>query len=189
MKKQYLLANEVIRLLEKEVLSDDRKGQKLFRELAKCYVIWVIGIRDPKLTIPLLERCVGYLRGKGIYVYYKVTKENGKPVIASFIVGECGRVVEKLDWQATYIDDLIAFIEKSEHELPPDTIATKETLMKYYRLIVSHRLVGLLDAYWGKSKRDLKRQCMLGWELAEEVDAFLERIIDLRRLHAISLIL
>jgi hypothetical protein len=189
MKKQYLLANEVIRLLKKEVLSNDKKGRKLLKELAKVYQFWVCGIRDPQSTISLLDRCAGYLRDKGIYVYYKVTKKNGKPIIASFIVGECGRVFEKLDWQATYINDLLDFIEKCEHELPPDAITTKETLMKYARLIVSHRLVGLLNAYIGKSKRDLKRHCALCREFAEEVDAYLDSIIDLRRLHAISLIL
>jgi hypothetical protein len=189
MKKQYLLGDEVIKLLKKEVLShipNNWEGRNFFRKLKKCYNLSIYDLGDPQTTILLLERCVDYLRGKGIYVFYRVNKESG---YVSFIAGECGRLVEKLDWQATFIRNLIEFIEKRKHELPPDTISTKEALVNIYDNIKYRQLVFLLNAYEGISKRYIKLVCKWGWEFAEWVDAYLDSIKDLQRLFAISLIL
>jgi hypothetical protein len=191
MKKQPLLtANEVIELLEKEALPDDEGLRNTFKEIVS-YSKLVFGLcNNPSAEIPLLQHCANFLQSRGLFVYLKFSKSypRGFPIF-TFLVGECGRLYEKLSWQADYLKDLSHFVETHEHELSPDMIAEKEKIDAYETKIVEDILIGLEENYKKGDKVALEFWCDEGKKLAEEVDAYLERIIDLRRLHAISLIL
>jgi hypothetical protein len=191
MKQQPILtADEVIELLEKEALPDDEVLRNAFREVVS-YSKLVFGLcNDPSVEIPLLQHCAKFLQSRGLFVYLKFDKSypRGFPIF-TFLVGECGRLYEKLSWQAEYLSDLSFFIETHEHELPPDMFAEKEKIVAYETKIVEGILIELEKAYKGRDKVALMFWCDEGWKLAKEIDDYLERIKDLQRLFAISLIL
>jgi hypothetical protein len=190
MKQQPLLtANEVFELLEKEALPDDETCHKTFKELAEETQLVLGNLNNPNTTIPLLQHCANFLRNRGIYVYFNIEKLGDREHFFEFVAGESGRVYEKLNQQAYYLADLSQFIEMHEHELPPDMIAEKEKIDTYKSRAFEITLWKLESAYKCGDKVALEFWCDEGWKLANEIDAYLDRIKDLQRLFAISLIL
>jgi hypothetical protein len=73
--------------------------------------------------------------------------------------------------------------------LPTHMVAKKRKIDAYIDKIVSSFLWVLADLYTEGDKEALKSLCEEAWKFAEEVDAYLESIKDLRRLHALATIL
>jgi hypothetical protein len=152
--------------------------------LAEKYKLTYRSLKIPNKTIiALLQHGAKTLRSRGIFVYMQPDKPT--PLIA----GKCGRVYEKLRRQADYLSDLSDFIKTHNHELPRNMIAKKKKIDYYKSTTVWSFLCKLEELYRQGDKEALKSLCEEAWKFAEEVDAYLESIIDLRRLHAISLIL
>jgi hypothetical protein len=184
-----LTADEVIELLQKEVLANNAALLGNFMELADEEKLVLGKFNDPNKEIPLLQQCANFLRNKGVFVYFNIEKSCGRPYYFEFVAGECGRVLEKIEWQAYYLADLSCFIDMHEHELPPTIVAEKERIDTYKDRLIEVIFWGLQRAYKKGDKVALEFWCDEGRKLTEEVEAYLDSIIDLRRLHAISLIL
>jgi len=192
--KSFLTADEVIELL-KEALPDDETWHEAYKELAEktkthFFGYNYIGFEPPSdKLIRLLQYGATILRSRGIYVYFKFNQTPPRPRLILFIAGECGRVYERLKKQAEYLADLSVFIDEHENELPKSMTAKKKKIEDYANTIASRFLWQLGELYIQGDKEALKSLCEEAWEFADEIDAYLDRIIDLRRLHAISLIL
>jgi hypothetical protein len=94
----------------------------------------------------------------------------------------------KLKSQADYLSALSNFIETQRHELPKNMVAKKKTIDNYFKATTIY-MRALRCVYMIGDEEALKALCKEAWEIAEEVDTFLDSIIDLRRLHAIETIL
>jgi hypothetical protein len=139
--------------------------------------------------IPVLQDCAQYLRSMGYCVFFR-TEFNAKVGFyeCDFVVGECARLLDRIYSLKKYLNDLKEFVEKDKHELPPDFVAEQNTISKYLDYLWDEYGEILRLYTWGW-KESLKKECEEAWKLVNEVEVYLERIIDLRRLHAISLIL
>jgi hypothetical protein len=139
----------------------------------------------------LLQHCAKILQSKGIFVYVKVY-DTSFPRSYLLIAGECGLLYEKLEKQGDYLNSLSLFIKDHEDELPSEMVAKKYEIDKYAGTIECHFLLELRDLcsrgfYEGGVYGALKSLCEEARKFAEEVDAFLESIMDLRRLHALAM--
>jgi hypothetical protein len=151
-KQPILTADEVIELLQKEALANNAALLRNFMRLAEEEKLVLGKFSDPSIEIPLLQQCAYFLRNKGVFVYFNIEKSCGRPQYFEFVAGECGRLYEKLSWQADYLSDLSFFIETHEHELPPDMFAEKEKIVAYETKIVEGILIELEKAYKGGDK-------------------------------------
>jgi hypothetical protein len=185
MKQQPILtADEVIELLEKHVITNEAE-RVAFQQLLDKTKLTNTPMHDPDTQFPLLARGRDFLRSKGIYVYFGID-DFGLYIYCCFIAGECARVFHKLVKQYSRLGDLSKFADKHK-DILPQHIRSKANLLRYYYYEIDYYLSSiLLETYIRSSKRKLKRACEEGWELAKEVDAFLESIEDLRRLHALA---
>jgi hypothetical protein len=137
--------------------------------------------------IVLLQRLADFLQSKGIFVYFKYDQtQPNRFRYYRFVAGECGRVFVKLGSQGKYLSSIFLFIEKHKKTLPKHLLAKRDEIDTYIDKIVSDFLWVLWDLYMQGDKEALKTLCEEAWKFAEEVDAFLESIEDLRRLHALA---
>jgi len=159
------------------------------KEVAK-YIIKDIVYQDKvegvnKLFISQLEDCVKYLRSKNIYVYFKVREASYNRFYVTFVAGEAGRVLEMLDKQFYYLCKLEWFVIKNKEILPNSLAREKRNLSDYLNKIYVVTHIYLIPSYLSDDKRSLKQACEDGWKLADGIDAYLESISDLRRIHAV----
>jgi hypothetical protein len=139
--------------------------------------------------IPVLQDCANYLRSQGYHVFFRLEfDDHVRFYRCDFVVGECARLLDRIYSLANYLNDLKGFVDKQKHELPPNLVSEQAKIEDY------------LDSLWGEYeevlqlyteswKESLKGECKKAWKLVEEVETYLDSIIDLRRLHALSLIL
>jgi hypothetical protein len=189
-----LVYDEVVELL-KEALSPNETWHNAFMELVWNSDLNLCGLdyNGNKLSFnainALLQHCANILRDRGIFVYLKVAKFMQKLHYYLLIAGECGVLYEKLKNQRDYLYDLSLFIEDYEDELPRKMVAKNKKINYYAVEIESKLLFWLRMSYIKGDKEALKSLCEEAWEFAEEVATFLESIIDLRRVYAITTML
>jgi hypothetical protein len=136
--------------------------------------------------IPVLQDCANYLRSQGYCVFFRLEfDDHVRFYRCDFVVGECARLLDRIYSLANYLNDLKGFVDKQKHELPPNLVSEQAKIEDY------------LDSLWGEYEevlqlytegweRSLKEECEEAWKLVEEVETYLDSIIDLRRLHAIE---
>jgi hypothetical protein len=183
--QQYLLSKEVYKKL---VAKTNPEANKM-KEVAK-YIIKDIVYRDKveganQIFISQLENCVRYLRSKGIYVYFKYREGSYNCFYVTFVAGEAGRVLEKLDNQFYYLCKLEWFAIKYKDILPKPLTHERRNLSDYLNKIYVMTHIYLIPAYLGDDKECLIQACGDGWKLVDRIDAYLESIADLRRAHAV----
>jgi len=196
MQQQSILTyDETIELL-KEALWHDETWREAFMELVveSEHRPWGRKYTGNRLSTQeisaLLQHCAKILQSRGIFAYVKVYDESS-PRSYLLIAGECGLLYEKLEKQEKYLRDLSQFIQDHKDELPSEMVAKKYEIDKYAAKIEVHFLFELRELYprsfyEGGVHGALKSWCEEARKFAEEVDAFLEGIEDLRRLHALA---
>jgi hypothetical protein len=181
--EQLLTADEVIELLEKHVIAEDEREE--FRALAGKYKLVGMLITNPDKQIPLLERCVDFLRSNGIFVFFKVATDTIGKTWAFLVAGELGRIFDSLSKQAKLLRDLSDLIIHHWFELPRQIRAKKKQIDRQIKKIGGYRL-RLATQNIHSNKRRLKAYCKAGWKLIEKIDAFLssDRLKDLKVYYA-----
>jgi uncharacterized protein YuzB (UPF0349 family) len=140
--------------------------------------------------VEVAKDCASRLRSQGYYVFLRLEIDDDDVTLyrCDFVVGECARLLDRIYSLSNYLNDLKEFVEKNKHELPPNFVAEQKTINEYLGCLLGKYEV-LLELYTDNWETGLKEECKKAWKLVNEVEAYLERIKDLRRLHAISLIL
>ena len=190
-----LTYDKTVELL-KEALWHDETWRKAFMELVVESEPrpWGRKYTGDKLSMQeisaILQHCAKILQSRGIFAYVKVY-DKSFPRSYLFIAGECGLLYEKLEKQRDYLRSLSLFINDHKDELPSDIVAKKYEIDKYagtieYDFLLELRELCSRGLYEGGAYGALKSLCEEARKFAEEVDAFLESITDLRRLHALA---
>jgi hypothetical protein len=197
MQQQPILTyDEMIELL-KEALWHDETWREAFMELVveSEYRPWGRRYTGDRLSIQeisaLLQHCAKILQSRGIFAYVEVYDASA-PRSYLLIAGECGLLYEKLEKQKEHLRDLSQFIQDHKDKLPSEMVAKKYEIDNYAAKIEINFLFELRDLYprtlyEGGVYGALKSWCEEARKFAEEVDAFLESIEDLRRLHALAM--
>jgi hypothetical protein len=183
--EQILTADEVIEMLEKHVLTTQADRDE-FRSLLSDYKLLITEITNPDKQIPLLEKCAGFLRSKGIFVYFKVKKEKFGKTWAAFVVGELGLIFSRLSEHRQTLKTLLDFLVEEWDMLPPCF------KLKLWRIELCVKKIGnyflpfnsLKASYINSDKKKLKVYCHIGWRLVEKVEAFMETLKDLKTYYA-----
>jgi hypothetical protein len=137
--------------------------------------------------IEVARDCANRLRSQGYYVFLRLEFDNYvKLYRCDFVVGECARLLDRIYSLAEYLDDLRKFVDKQKHELPPDLAAEQNKIADYLDYLRSE-YEEILQLYTQGWKESLEEECEKAWKLVNEVEAYLESIIDLRRLHALAM--
>jgi hypothetical protein len=127
------------------------------------------------------------LRSHGYYVFLRLEFDNYVNLYrCDFVVGECARLLDRIYSLANYLNDFKEFVDKQKHELPPNLVAEQAKIEDYLDSLLGEYEEVLRLYTWGW-KTSLEEECDEAWKLVEEVEAYLERIIDLRRLHALAM--
>jgi hypothetical protein len=139
--------------------------------------------------IEMLTDCANRLRIRGYYVFLRLEFDNHLNLyICDFVVGECGRLLDKIYSLAKYLNDLKEFVDKQKQNLPPNLVAEQSKIEDYLGCLWG-AYKRVLEEYTKGRETSLKEECEEVWKLVKEVEAYLDCIKDLQRLFAISLIL
>jgi hypothetical protein len=182
--KQYLLSKEVYKKLVAKTNPEASKVKDAAQHLIKYITYYDIVDGGDYSLVSQLEGCANYLRSKNIFVFFKVEKDHCGDFHVTFVAGEAGRVIERLDNQYTYISDLDCFVGKNEDILPKSLVRKAEMLIVFLYKIRDMINDYLIPSYIGDDKERLKEACKRAWKLAKEIDKYLERNIDLCRVYA-----
>lgn len=187
MEKQPILTDvEVIELLEKEALAGDIIALKTFRKLTREFRLTLIEVEDESTEMPVLERCIDFLRGKGIRVYFETETIGGFRKYAQLVAGKCGEIHERLRQQLDYLKKLHQFIRKHKQGLPQEYVAEGERIGDYVDRIEKLMAEYLLRSLFQLDKPAVKFWCEEAEKVADEVEVYLENIKDLCRAHALA---
>jgi hypothetical protein len=138
--------------------------------------------------IPVLQECASFLRDKDYPVFFLAETDrlsHAKALYCVFVVGECARVLDKIYSLDNYFLSLLDFIHKHQYKLPLKLYSEKCRIEFFFSLNWDF-YAKLIRAYTYGAKGFLKDYCEKAWKYLDEVEDYLESIIDLRRLHAIS---
>jgi hypothetical protein len=178
-KQPLLTADEVIELL-KEALPNNKAWRTTFNKLVEETNLVSGHYKDPYTTLPLLDFCVNYLRGKGIYVYFNLS---GGIDYFTLVAGECGRVYQEMCNLEDYLNDLTFFIADNREILPPEIVAEEKKLDEYQNRIYDEVIFPLEVAYADGDKAAINSVLEKAQKLAKEIDDYLENIKYLQRLY------
>ncbi len=183
--RQLLSADKVIKLLEKHVITKDER--KEFRALASQLKLVSIHITSPDKQIPLLGRCVEFLRSNGISVFFKVAECDHSGTWAFLIAGELGEIFERLAGQKERLEMLLYLIREHWSKLPFKIRVIEKLIEEHIQKIKEYRLPlnCVRASYINSDTKRLRIYCKVGWRLVEKTDALLESLKDLE--HALIL--
>jgi uncharacterized protein YuzB (UPF0349 family) len=154
-------------------------------DLGHCYI-------TPSF-IEVAKDCASRLQSQGYYVFLRLEVDDYldfgdyvKLCRCDFVVGECARLLDRIYSLANYLEYLKKFVDKRKHKLPPNLVA-EQTKIEDYLDSLWGKYEEVLQLYTENRKTRLEEECEEAWELVEEVEAYLESIIDLRWLHALAM--
>jgi hypothetical protein len=184
----YLDDYEIMKLLETELFDDDEEALKTFKCMPKNHNLGMINIQDADKEKPILERCVEFLRSKGLYVYYicvNLTKD-GNYRHALLLVGKRGELAEKLDKYIRELGEIQHFVETHKKLLPPEVVAELERIEHYANKLEGAIHDNLFIVSRCSYTTAVKHWCEEVEKILGEVDDYLESIKYLQRMRALA---
>jgi hypothetical protein len=181
----YLNDFEIMELLERELFDDD-EALKTFKRMTKRGNLALIDIEDANKEMPVLERCIEFLRGKGLYVFFISTPKGGNCRDATLIVGKRGELAEKFDWYDDELKKIHDFIKTRRNFLPPEVVAEQKWIEHYKDKILGAKHDNEHVVYRCHYNAAIKHWCEEVEKILREIDAYLESRRHLQRVQALT---